>query len=235
MKRGHEGFTLMELVVVMGVVSLLAAMMFPVMNSARERARRVNCVSNQRQLAAAFNNYATDWDGILPRWWTPSGGPATSTLGLQDGERDWAVDTLPYVVNERLYICPSKRLLRGYGFNNWLAIHEGFPLSAVDFPSRTLLFTEIQGKTPNQTVFDFTDRSTPEGWPVDARFRFDARHNNGGNIAFVDGHVKWVPSDKYTKWPRNAHLYPDLSPVSLNAKGTPVGTWWWPTATSPPG
>ncbi|MBW3622228.1 MAG: prepilin-type N-terminal cleavage/methylation domain-containing protein [Armatimonadetes bacterium] len=236
MKRGHEGFTLVELLVVIGVVGILASLLMPAFSTARERARQVHCASNQRQLAVAFNNYATDWDGVLPRWWTPSGGPANSTLGLQSGQRDWAVDTLPYVVNERLYICPSKYLIRGYGANLWLATPDGTPLSNIEFPTRTLLFTEIMGRRPTRTVFDFTDRSTPEGWPVDVRFTFDPRHNGGANIAFADGHVKWVRSSSATRWSAAAERHIDPSiypPVSLHAGGTPVGTYWWPTATAP--
>ena len=240
MKRGHEGFTMVELLVVMVVVATLAAMMMPVMQSARERARRMHCASNERQLAAAVSSYTTDWDGVLPRWWTQDGGPPNSTLGLQHGQRDWAVDTLPYVANERLYMCPGKNLLRGYGLNLWLALHEGFPVYAIDFPSRTLLFSEIKGKVPQKTVFDFTDRSAPEGWspvgePHDHRFRFDPRHDNGANVAFVDGHVKWIPSSEHTRWVARHRLFMELSPVSISAGGTPVGTYWWPTATSPPG
>jgi prepilin-type processing-associated H-X9-DG protein len=216
-------------------VILFVGLMAPVLSIARERGRQTYCAANQRQLATAFNNYATDWDGMLPRWWTPDGGPHISTLGLRSGERDWAVDTLPYVLNEKLYICPSKKLLRGYGLNLWLADPEGYPVSAIDFPSRTALFSEITGRRPTRTVFDFTDRSTPENWPVDPKFCFDPRHSGGANIAFADGHVKWVPSGKYTKWPDRAPLYLDLTRVSTAARGTPVGTYWWPTLTSPPG
>lgn len=233
MKRGHEGFTLMELVVVIGVVALLAALMLPVVQTARERAQRMNCSSNQRQLAAAFSSYATDWDGILPRWWTPDGGNPNSTLGLQSGERDWAVDVLPYVVNERLYACPGKKLIRGYGFNLWLSIHDGYPVSSIEYPTRTLLITEISGKQPSHSIYDFTIGSAPERFPLDRRFRFDPRHDGGGNIVFADGHVKWVKSSQYTRWPRDAYKYLEESPMSLHARGTPMGTYWWPTAASP--
>jgi hypothetical protein len=44
--------------------------------------------------------YAQDYDETLPRWWTPKGGP-------NNGPRDWATDTFPYIKNEQVYRCPS--------------------------------------------------------------------------------------------------------------------------------
>jgi prepilin-type N-terminal cleavage/methylation domain-containing protein/prepilin-type processing-associated H-X9-DG protein len=239
MKRCQNGFTLMELLVVIGIIALLAALMVPAFSSARDHARQTHCISNERQLSMAFSNYATDWDGTLPRWWTPDGGPATSTLGLRAGQRDWAVDTLPYVQNEKLYVCPSKPLLlRGYGINLWLATRDGFDVSAIKLPWKTAMFAEISGGHPPKSIYDFVDRSAPEGYLApndDSRFQFDPRHRDGAIIAFADGHVKWVPSNRYTRWPANAGKYLDLSDISPAAGGTPVGTYWWPTESSPPG
>jgi prepilin-type processing-associated H-X9-DG protein/prepilin-type N-terminal cleavage/methylation domain-containing protein len=236
MRRCQKGFTLTELLVVIGIVIILSALLFPAFATARDQARRTHCQSNQRQLAMAFSNYATDYDGLLPRWWTPDGGPNVGTLGLRPWQRDWAVDTLPYVQNERLYVCPSKQiLLRGYGVNLWLALPDGFPLADIKYPTRTAMFAEITGGNPPRNPYDFVDRSAPEGWPVDSRFQFDPRHSDGANIAFADGHVKWVPSSVYTQWPANAEKYNNLTPVSFNAQGTPVGTYWWPSKFSPPG
>ena len=234
MNRRQGGFTLLELVVVIALVAVLAGQMEPAFSSARDRARQVHCISNQRQLAAAFMNYAADWDGVLPRWYTQDGGPRTSTLGLPAGQRDWAVDTLPYVQNERLYICPSKNLVRGYGINLWLSQPDGFPLDDIEYKARTAMFAEIAGGRPARDIYDFVPGSTPEGWPVDPRFQFDPRHEGGANIAFADGHARWVPSSIYTRWPADAGDYL-LTRNSAANRGTPVGTYWWPTAAFPPG
>ncbi len=235
MRRCQSGFTLVELLVVMAIVAVLGSLLMPALHNARDSAREAQCASNQRQLAAAFQNYSADWDGILPRSWTPDGGPSISTLGLRAGERDWAVDTLPYVQNELLYVCPSKRLIRGYGFNLWLAWNDGMNVEDIAYPSRTVMFAEILGKAPTLSVYDFTPFCTPEAWPVDARFQFEPRHHGGGNIAFADGHVKWVPSSRYTQWSVAFGSHLAETPVSTGARGTPVGTYWWPTKSNPPG
>jgi len=61
-----RGFTLVELLVVMAVIAILAAMLLPVLSQARVQARSVSCVSNLRQLATASLMYAQDYDEALP-------------------------------------------------------------------------------------------------------------------------------------------------------------------------
>ena len=60
------GFTLVEMLVVLGVIGLLIAILLPVLSAARTRARAAQCLSNQRQLAAAALTRATQADGFLP-------------------------------------------------------------------------------------------------------------------------------------------------------------------------
>ncbi len=59
------GFTLIELVVVIGIITLLVAILIPVVNRAREMGQRAVCLSNLRQLTLAWNLYAEDNDGWL--------------------------------------------------------------------------------------------------------------------------------------------------------------------------
>jgi prepilin-type N-terminal cleavage/methylation domain-containing protein/prepilin-type processing-associated H-X9-DG protein len=228
-RRGKRGFTLIELLVVIAIIAILAAILFPVFAAARDKARSVHCLSNQKQLVQAFMSYTDDWEGALPRTWTSTGGPAkpagskeTSFLGLPWGQRDWATDTFKYVGSAGIYRCPSKELYRGYGFNAWLAGGDDPVLiSDIDFPSKTCLFAEIIGVHQSTSENDFVDRSTPNHWPTDDRFWFDARHHGGANIGFGDGHAKWVKSSVYTEWPKKA------------PNGVPEGTYWSPTASAP--
>jgi prepilin-type N-terminal cleavage/methylation domain-containing protein/prepilin-type processing-associated H-X9-DG protein len=62
----RRGFTLVELLVVIAVVAVLAAMLLPVLSRARESARRAACQSNLRQIGTAFRLYASDYDGLYP-------------------------------------------------------------------------------------------------------------------------------------------------------------------------
>ncbi len=70
-------FTLIELLVVIAIIAALAALLLPALTAAKERASRVACAGNQRQIALAGFVYAGDFDSILPfrgdihHYWTP--------------------------------------------------------------------------------------------------------------------------------------------------------------------
>ncbi len=63
-RRG--GFTLVEILVVLGIIALLSALIFPVFSQARERGRRTVCTSILTDFGRAFHLYAQDYDGLLP-------------------------------------------------------------------------------------------------------------------------------------------------------------------------
>jgi len=63
----RRGFTLIELLVVIGIIAILASLLLPVLGRARERARRIACLSNLRQVLVATHLYAGDNDGLLPK------------------------------------------------------------------------------------------------------------------------------------------------------------------------
>jgi len=127
--RQYQAFTLIELLVVIAVIALLMALLIPVLNLARERAQRVVCLSNLRQLTMAWVAYADDHDSklvsgstfdvMIPRirspdlyikgWlgWdfipTPSEGWPPWIPGSDKGAL-W-----PYLRDEKIYRCPRGR------------------------------------------------------------------------------------------------------------------------------
>jgi prepilin-type N-terminal cleavage/methylation domain-containing protein/prepilin-type processing-associated H-X9-DG protein len=193
-RRAKGGFTLIELLVVIGIIGVLAAIILPALHAAREKARTAKCLGNLHQVALALQQYTNDFDGYLPheddaqdnppddvRCWYYVIDPYLETRGLED------VD-----INE-VKLCPGVRKSKNtreesYRMNSKLEESEDprtFPFRSIDtipLPAATVcifdgetkgLETKFKGKSEN----------------------FAKRHQGGGNILFLDWHVKWYSQD----------------------------------------
>jgi prepilin-type N-terminal cleavage/methylation domain-containing protein/prepilin-type processing-associated H-X9-DG protein len=79
-KRSHGAFTLIELLVVIAIIAILAAMLLPALNSAKERAKRISCLSNLKQQGTALFIYTGDFNDRIP---------ASYYRGLNGDPRPW--------------------------------------------------------------------------------------------------------------------------------------------------
>jgi prepilin-type N-terminal cleavage/methylation domain-containing protein/prepilin-type processing-associated H-X9-DG protein len=119
--QGRSGFTLIELFVVVAIIAILAAILFPVFAQAREKARQSACLSNLKQIGMATMMYLQDYDATYP------GGPPVSGLSwmfwVPGPEGNWdfmptkpvpnvarisvARLLLPYTKNGQIFFCPN--------------------------------------------------------------------------------------------------------------------------------
>jgi prepilin-type N-terminal cleavage/methylation domain-containing protein len=110
--RHGNGFSLVELLVVIAIVAALLSILLPALNHARESARRIQCLSNIRQLSMGWLMYANENKGHF----ATSMAPADSKTGLTGC--GWLTNELtfpdvttgkvwPYIKNKQVYLCPN--------------------------------------------------------------------------------------------------------------------------------
>ena len=208
-----KGFTLIELLVVIAIIALLAAILFPVFARARENARRASCQSNLKQIALGVTQYVQDYDEKLP--FVEIGG---GTTGVTFSNYLVWVDVLqPYMKSVQIFRCPSttKNTTPGdpagrpavgggnmsYGAaSNTSAATYAFTFDSSMAPSSLPQFTNtaetiLVGDRADQPVstYAYGYFLNPGG---NAGVAPGSHHLEGGNVAFVDGHVKWLRPEK---------------------------------------
>jgi len=196
-----HGFTLIELLVVIAVIALLASMLLPSLQKAREMARGIKCVSNLRQIALTFALYQTDYDNWYP---ISSYADATSWINaLHDAGLVKSylsgTEVAPLVEGEKsqgIWRCPSE--MRGtrldgyndanYGMSYNLKTNSGFlKISSIENPTNTILVGDSSQGPWMQWV-----------GPSNIT-KLCLRHNEGANFVFFDGHIKWLRENELTE------------------------------------
>ncbi|BDI29315.1 hypothetical protein CCAX7_13660 [Capsulimonas corticalis] len=108
------GFTLIELLVVIAIIAILAAILFPVFAKAREKARQISCISNEKQLGLAMMQYIQDSDETYPTGLINK-GPASTSSGMIGTGLGWAGAISPYIKAPDMLRCPDDKPSPGNG------------------------------------------------------------------------------------------------------------------------
>ncbi len=98
LRRAAHAFSLIELLVVITIIAILAAILFPVFARARENARRSACQSNLKQIGLGLIQYTQDFDETMPFAQLPGSAKYTGV---------WMDAIQPYVKSDALFNCPS--------------------------------------------------------------------------------------------------------------------------------
>jgi prepilin-type N-terminal cleavage/methylation domain-containing protein len=205
-KPHHHGFSLIELLVVIGIITILIAVLLPATQIVRVHAQTAQCAAQLHQVGLALHMYANNNGGWLPAWsdtWqTWEAGPDG---GLMTEGPAWTVELIPYVgsPDSAVYNCPAYPGPRSHNYfleSRWAGRSgkRAMKFSDITMNSRFVLSgdktkialyalaDQLGGDDSDPDDYGETSSASLLSWPWNGGFYM---HRTGNNVLFDDLHV----------------------------------------------
>lgn len=220
-----RAFTLIELLVVIAIIALLLAILTPSLKKAKDSAKKLLCLSNERQVGLSLQAYLLEHDDRLP----------PSSCHLDNPDQYWLKILADYTQTQLLFCCPSDR---SKNFVNWdrpLDEQEdglrwsSFALNSLldpDCPYYNIgRYNKVSNiKRPRYYIYvseapdnwTSADHFHPETWrkidQIKGQIAWDRHKNQTANYVFADGHAENLHVEQTWQRPGRCYWYPSDAP-----------------------
>ena len=203
----RSGFTLVELLTVIGIIAVLAAILFPVFATARGKAREIVCVSNLRQIGLSLKMYSQDYDELYP-WAVDPTDKVTPEIWRTFPDFQAQIPFMPYlheclqpyIKNADIFHCPADT---GYSVEDFTGTPlDANPTSWLRFRTSYNFRTEISFRHAGENTFQnpaginvLMDAAGKwHGGLITDRLRYNCLHGDGHakNLTFSQMQQLWA-------------------------------------------
>lgn len=210
MTKSNRAFTVMELLVVMAVIVILAALLLPTLARSRQRAQQIRCASNLHQIGLGLQNFVAD-NHAYPTIYSPTNSEQSGTWGRQIERGGFDLEVKSNALAEGVWHCPSVQFKNpptnfvraSYGYNAYGAVRKAtnslgltgniFVQSRASISFTRVNESEVVNPSDMMAIGDSMN-GVIEFWRLPAYLKpgglADLRHQGRLNVVFCDAHVE---------------------------------------------